>query len=70
MNKQARYDDPDFDGTDAAHPAWWRGNDRGVEAMCEIIEKTMRGENVGNNSYGLPRISAIVKNLNNLLGYE
>src|SRR4051812_9989592 len=23
-------DDPDFDGTDAAHPAWWRGFDAGT----------------------------------------
>lgn len=63
-------DDPSLDGTDFAHPAWWRGNDRGVEAMCKIIEKTMRGENRGEPSYGLQRISAIVKNLNNLLGYD
>jgi hypothetical protein len=64
-----KYDANDelWDCTDAAHPAWWRGNDRGVEAMCEIIEKTTRGENAGEHCYGLPRISAIVKNLNSLL---
>ena len=37
-------DDPELDGTDAAHPAWWRGNDRGCEATCEIITRILDGE--------------------------
>jgi len=30
-------DNPFWDGTDGAHPAWWRGNDRGVQIMVNII---------------------------------
>lgn len=30
-------DNPELDGTDYAHPAWWRGNDRGVEATAECV---------------------------------
>lgn len=37
-------DDPETDGTDFAHPAWWRGNDRGVEAVCEIVERILDGK--------------------------
>jgi hypothetical protein len=32
-------DDPRFDATDAAHPAWWRGHDRGAAGMRELVEK-------------------------------
>lgn len=34
-------DDPEFDATDAAHPAWWRGNDRGVESTCEALNRML-----------------------------
>lgn len=30
-------DDPEWDGTIAAHPAWWRGNDRAVAVLCREI---------------------------------
>ena len=29
-------DNPDWDGTDYAHPAWWRGNDRSEEHTSEL----------------------------------
>lgn len=32
-------DDPEFDATDAAHPAWWRGNDYGVLQTVSVINK-------------------------------
>lgn len=34
-------DRPDADGTDFAHPAWWRGNDRGVAATVEALNKIL-----------------------------
>lgn len=37
-------DDPSWDGTDAAHPAWWRGNDAGVDGAVMVIEKVLSGE--------------------------
>lgn len=30
-------DDPETDGTDAAHPAWWRGQERGVDGAAQSI---------------------------------
>ena len=37
-------DNPNFDGTDAAHPAWWRGHDHAVASLCQILNKIMDGE--------------------------
>jgi len=34
-------DDPEWDATDAAHPAWWRGCDYGVEKAAEAINNMM-----------------------------
>jgi len=34
-------DDPQFDGTDGAHPAWWRGQRHGFEACMREIEKVI-----------------------------
>ena len=32
-------DDPELDGTDFAHPAWWRGHDAAVSHMCALIHE-------------------------------
>lgn len=32
-------DNPFWDGTDAAHPAWWRGCDRGSVSIIELVYK-------------------------------
>jgi len=37
-------DNPELDATDWAHPAWWRGNDRGVEATCEMLHAIIDGK--------------------------
>lgn len=37
-------DDPALDGTDAAHPAWWRGNDDGVKAVVKIVNDLLDGK--------------------------
>jgi hypothetical protein len=34
-------DDPEFDATDAAHPAWWRGCDYGAEMTVQAINQVM-----------------------------
>ncbi len=31
-------DNPFWDTTDAAHPAWWRGNDYATEQICVQLE--------------------------------
>lgn len=35
------YDEPLLDGTDVAHPAWWRGNDSGIYSACKILSKVL-----------------------------
>ncbi len=32
-------DNPIWDCTDAAHPAWWRGNKQGVEGMVKRVNE-------------------------------
>lgn len=61
MLAQARNDDPQWDGTDAAHPAWWRGNDRGVEAVVEIISGVLDGKTPG--TYGSEALTKLAKRL-------
>jgi len=34
-------DNPEFDATDGAHPAWWRGCDHGGEMTVKAINKIM-----------------------------
>jgi hypothetical protein len=37
-------DIPEYDGTDGAHPAWWRGNDRGFEQVVHLVAKWLTGD--------------------------
>ena len=43
---EARKDNQELDGTDAAHPAWWRGNDAGVAQVCSKINAILDGADV------------------------
>ena len=39
------HDSHDLDGTEAAHPAWWRGNDAGVLGAVRVITRALeKGE--------------------------
>lgn len=40
-------DDPECDGTDNAHPAWWRGNDQGVAVLCAKVADILDGKDDG-----------------------
>jgi hypothetical protein len=51
--------DPQWDCTDGACPAWWRGNDRGVDAACERLEKALNGEDDGEGVLGSTRLEAL-----------
>jgi len=35
-------DRPEYDATDAAHPAWWRGHDNGCKGAIELVRKRTR----------------------------
>jgi hypothetical protein len=51
-------DNPDWDSTDAAHPAWWRGNDAGVEAVVKIVSGILDGDKPG--THGSKTLTALV----------
>lgn len=36
-------DRPDCDGTDAAHPAFWRGHDHAIKTACQMLNEIMDG---------------------------
>lgn len=40
-------DDPQWDATDGAHPAWWRGEDYGVTEACRMILEVINGKPAG-----------------------
>ena len=43
-------DDPLWDATDAAHPAWWRGHDYTTDRICELIHNILDGKDDGRGS--------------------
>lgn len=60
-------DDPNLDGTDFAHPAFWRGHDHAVGVMCNKITAILDGKDAGAGVCGEPwegvrrRVMALVK---------
>lgn len=40
-------DDPECDGTDAAHPAYWRGHDHAVAVLCQKVTEILDGKDDG-----------------------
>lgn len=40
-------DNPEFDATDAAHPAWWRGHDHTTQVFCDLVVKILDGKDDG-----------------------
>lgn len=40
-------EDPQWDGTDFAHPAWWRGEKAGVAGACMRIRQALSGDVAG-----------------------
>lgn len=42
--KSVPMDDPEADGTDFAHPAWFRGNEAAVKQLCQLINGILDGK--------------------------
>jgi hypothetical protein len=40
-------DDPELDGTDWAHPAWWRGHDHTTKVFCHLVTEILDGKDDG-----------------------
>jgi hypothetical protein len=43
-------DDPELDGTDFAHPAWWRGHEYTTDMFCRNVNKILDGKDHGRGS--------------------
>jgi hypothetical protein len=43
----ASKDDPEADGTDFAHPAYWRGHDQATYILCQMINEILDGKDDG-----------------------
>ena len=41
---KAGADDPQWDATDAAHPAWWRGHDQTSAVFCREVSEILDGK--------------------------
>lgn len=48
------WDDPETDGTDFAHPAWWRGEKHGAHSICRGVNEVLDGEPAGAGVAGEP----------------
>ncbi len=47
MKSDKQWDDPEFDSTDWAHPAWWRGELHGVHRVMRLVENIVNGKETG-----------------------
>lgn len=53
--------DNDFwDGTDAAHPAWWRGQERGAKGMLDRVRASLRDRAQGHEGGGDKEVMELV----------
>jgi hypothetical protein len=63
VRKLAEAGDPQWDGTDAAHPAWWRGNDRGCRFVTQRLTDALDGKDDGAGWIGYPPLEALRRRL-------
>lgn len=63
VTNQTILDYPDLDGTDWAHPAWWRGNDDGVRGVAMRIKKILDGKDDGAGVIGYDVLEKVRRTL-------
>jgi len=49
-----RKDDPDWDATDFALPAWWRGEKHGAAVICKAVTEILDGKDTGGGTNNEP----------------
>lgn len=49
-------DNPEWDGTDGAHPAYWRGEKAGGASVCKTIAATLDGDIAGKSREDLQAV--------------
>jgi hypothetical protein len=55
-------DNPDHDGTDGAHPAWWRGNDHGLHRVADLVTFWITEPDMGKvmaGAFGEPQLERL-----------
>jgi hypothetical protein len=60
---EALRDDPDLDGTDGAHPAFWRGQDDGVRGAVRVIKRALEGRDDGSGVVGYLGLQVLRQNV-------
>jgi hypothetical protein len=66
--KLKKQNDPLLDGTDFAHPAYWRGQESGVDGACMRIEEVLDGKYSGAGVIAHPRLEKLVRRLDRMMG--
>jgi hypothetical protein len=63
-------DDQEMDGTDFAHPAWWRGHDAACKGICKGINEILDGtkDNVGTSTEPWQSLRQRLYDIRTLLG--
>jgi hypothetical protein len=59
-------DDPDWDATDWAHPAWWRGEEHGIGMTVLLVTEMLDGEDDGAWVYGNAALEQLRRRILNL----
>ena len=57
------HDFPFYDGTDGAHPAWWRGEEHGVRAVVQRLQETADGHDDGAGGFGYPALERLRRSI-------
>lgn len=68
--RDAHVDDPDMDGTDFAHPAWWRGHEYSFARSCKEVNDILDGTkaNVGTSTQPWQQLRQRLYDIRALLG--
>lgn len=62
------WDDPVADGTDFAHPAWWRGEKHATEMLTVRLQKAVNGGDDGSGCFGYPALERLRRGILALRG--
>lgn len=67
-------DNPFWDATDVAHPAWWRGDDHGCAVTVERLNAILDGKDDGHGGFGYEPLERLRRRLlalrRQLLGFD
>lgn len=64
---ESRTDDPQWDATDAVHPAWWRGHDFTAKEFARIVTGWLQSEGLDDDGNMQPELQAIREQIKRLL---